>query len=84
MASPRGKKARREKVRITIADNDCMWLEINIPEHLRMPFDEVQIARHLKHLTQIAEHNPDEEGIAYQVHLYKVVLDLKTANEHNR
>lgn len=67
----KGKRAnKKDRVKISIADNECMWLEIYIPEHLRMPFDEDMIARHLKHLTQVQENNPDEDGNAFQVHLY--------------
>lgn len=64
------KKGKRDRVKITIAENDSIWLEIYIPEHLRMPFDEDWIARHLKHLTHLQENNPDEDGKAYQAHLY--------------
>lgn len=38
------KGGKRDRVRMTMANNDCMWLEIYIPQSLRMPFDECVIA----------------------------------------
>ena len=49
-----------------MSQNDCMWLEIHIPQSLRMPFDERVIAKHMNHLTDVAEANPDEEGQSHQ------------------
>lgn len=44
--------AKRDKVKIIIADNETMWLEIYVPEQLRMPFNEQEIGKHLKHLNE--------------------------------
>ena len=61
---PEHQRTRREKgsdrVKITIADNDVMWLEVNIPNHLRVEFKEEEIARHLKHMTEMLESEEED------------------------
>ena len=69
------RRSKRDKVQISIAENDTMWLEVYVPQHLRVDFSEDEIARHLKHLTQLNEKEPDENGNSFQTHLYEVVLD---------
>lgn len=41
---------KRDKIRISVADNDTMWIEIYIPQKLRMPYSEKEISKHLHHM----------------------------------
>ena len=65
-----------------IANNDALWIEIDIPHKLRMEYDEFEIKKHLDYLNL---HSQIEDGDAYeQIMLYEVVDSAEEAEEHNK
>ena len=78
------KLTKKNGVHLEVSNNDINWIEIYIPEKLRMPYSKHHVYRHMDILKNREEHeNCDNSSQKPAAKLIQIVDNVELACQHN-